>query len=102
MSRQAGGRPLRSDARANREALLAAARRLYAERAGAVAFTMVAQEAGVGVATLYRNFPTQEDLVVGVLAQVRDEVVARDLPGRARRDGRGPRGSVDAVRHAYR
>jgi AcrR family transcriptional regulator len=67
---------VRADARANREALVAAARRLHAERGGDVPFSAVAQEAGVGIATLYRHFPTPLDLVVGVVEDVRDAVVA--------------------------
>ncbi len=67
---------LRADARANREALVAAARRLYAERGGRVPLSAVAQAAGVGIGTLYRHFPTQESLVIGVLESVRDEIVA--------------------------
>jgi AcrR family transcriptional regulator len=66
---------LRADARANREALVAAARRLYAERGGLVPLSAVAQAAGVGIGTLYRHFPAQQDLVVGVMGSVRDEIL---------------------------
>jgi len=60
------GRALRSDAAQNRARLLLAARRLFAERGHAVPLEDVAREAGVTRATLYRHFPTREDLVVTV------------------------------------
>lgn len=63
--------PKRADARRNRERLLAAARLLFAERGADVSLAAVAREAGVGVGTAYRHFPTQEELVQAVY---RDEV----------------------------
>lgn len=62
MTRQAE-RPLRADARRNRDRILAAAVRLFAEPGPAPTFDRIAKEAGVGIATLYRNFPTREALV---------------------------------------
>lgn len=47
---------LRSDAARNREAILAAARRLFAKHGFDVSMDAVAKEAGVGRGTLYRNF----------------------------------------------
>jgi AcrR family transcriptional regulator len=58
---------VRADARANRQEILDAARPLYAERGRSVPMRTVAQSAGVGIATLYRHFPTPEDLLIGVL-----------------------------------
>ncbi|MCW2953899.1 MAG: bacterial regulatory, tetR family protein [Conexibacter sp.] len=58
---------LRSDARANRDALLRAAAQLYAERGIDVSFDDIAQAAGVGRATIYRHFPSREDLLIGIL-----------------------------------
>jgi AcrR family transcriptional regulator len=55
--------------------LVLAACRLYATRGRDVPFSTVAQEAGVGIATLYRHFPTQEALVAGMAEHIRDEVV---------------------------
>ncbi|WP_205687466.1 TetR/AcrR family transcriptional regulator [Cellulomonas endophytica] len=49
-------RPLRADARRNRERLLAVAARMLAADE-AVALEAIAQEAGVGIGTLYRHFP---------------------------------------------
>ena len=54
---------LRSDARRNRERLVAAARDVFAERGINAPIAAVARRAGVGVATLYRRFPTRTDLV---------------------------------------
>lgn len=56
-------RPLRSDARRNRDRLLAAARELFAERGVAVAMADIARHAGVSNGTLYNRFPTREDLI---------------------------------------
>lgn len=66
-------RPLRADARRNRERILAAAREAFAEAGREVQMPDVARAAGVGVGTLYRHFPAKEDLV---LALVRDKVQA--------------------------
>ena len=59
-------RPLRADAERNRERIVAAAAELFAERGLAVPLEDVARAAGVGVATLYRRFPTRTDLAVEV------------------------------------
>ncbi|GLZ47086.1 TetR family transcriptional regulator [Actinomycetospora sp. NBRC 106375] len=60
--------PQRADARANRSALLAAAARLFADQGPDVPLDAVAREAGVSIATLYRNFPSREDLVAATYA----------------------------------
>jgi AcrR family transcriptional regulator len=56
-------RPLRTDARRNRDRLLAAARELFAERGVDVAMADIARHAGVSNGTLYNRFPTREDLI---------------------------------------
>jgi AcrR family transcriptional regulator len=56
-------RPLRADAQRNREALLSAAAELFARSGTSVPLEDVAAHAGVGIATLYRNFPTRDALV---------------------------------------
>lgn len=61
---------MRADARANRQDLLAAAGRLITTQGAAMSLRGVAQEAGVGVGTLYRHFPTRRDLLDAVLADV--------------------------------
>jgi AcrR family transcriptional regulator len=58
-------RPLRADARRKRDALLAAAVDVFAERGVEIALDEVARRAGVGIATLYRHFPTRDALITG-------------------------------------
>jgi AcrR family transcriptional regulator len=59
---------LRKDAKRNREAILNAARELFAESAN-VAMCEVARRAGVGQATLYRNFPDRRALAAEILGE---------------------------------
>src|SRR5690349_13124964 len=59
-------RPLRADARRNREKLLRAAVHVFAVEGLDAHMERIAKEAGVGSATLYRNFPTREALVEAV------------------------------------
>lgn len=54
---------LRSDARDNRELILATARAVFAAEGLNVPMREIARRAGVGPATLYRRFPTKEVLV---------------------------------------
>jgi len=60
-----GGRPMRADARRSRDAILAAAVDVFAEHGVEIALDQVARQAGVGIATLYRHFPTREMLITG-------------------------------------
>jgi AcrR family transcriptional regulator len=74
----------RADAARNRDQLLAVATRMFASADAEPSMRAIAHEAGVGIATLYRHFPTRESLVDAVY---RDQVVrlttgARDLLGR--------------------
>lgn len=61
-TRAKGARPLRADAKLNRDRILSAAAELFAERGLSVPLEEIAGRAGVGVATLYRRFPTRADL----------------------------------------
>jgi AcrR family transcriptional regulator len=54
---------LRSDARRNREKLLAAAAEAFASAGVNASLEEIARQAGVGVGTLYRHFPSREALV---------------------------------------
>jgi AcrR family transcriptional regulator len=83
---------LRADALRNRARLLEAATLLFAERGGDVSLEDVARAAGVGIGTLYRHFPSRDDLVVGVygaqveaLDQRSRELAAHGDPGEALR-----------------
>jgi AcrR family transcriptional regulator len=66
-------RPQRADARRNFDALLAAAREVFAEDGTSASLEEIARRAGVGIGTLYRNFPTRQDLFEAVYV---DEVEA--------------------------
>lgn len=56
-------RPMRADARRNHQALLQAAGELFAEQGTDVSLEAIAARAGVGIGTLYRNFPNRDALV---------------------------------------
>jgi AcrR family transcriptional regulator len=55
-------RPHRADARRNFDALLVAARDVFSEEGVDAPLEDIARRAGVGIATLYRNFPGRQDL----------------------------------------
>ncbi|MEU8512805.1 TetR/AcrR family transcriptional regulator [Kitasatospora sp. NPDC048722] len=59
-------RPLRADAQRNREKILTAAVHVFTTEGLDAHLERIAREAGVGSATLYRNFPTREALVEAV------------------------------------
>ncbi|WP_328875432.1 TetR/AcrR family transcriptional regulator [Streptomyces sp. NBC_00287] len=58
--------PLRSDAERNRGRIIAAAREVFARDGLGASMASVAREAGVGIATMFRRFPTKEELVDAV------------------------------------
>jgi AcrR family transcriptional regulator len=58
-----GTRPLRADAQRNRDRLLDAAVRAFSQDGPDVTLDAIAKDAGVGIGTLYRHFPTREALV---------------------------------------
>lgn len=62
--------PRRSDARRNWELLVAAARAEFAEQGLEAPLDVIARRAGVGNATLYRNFPTRAALINAVFHDV--------------------------------
>ena len=90
MSASPAPRRVRADAQQNLDALLVAARTVFA-RAGVDAPARdVAAEAGVGVGTLYRHFPNRAALVSAVFtteidatAAAADELLAEHAPWRA-------------------
>src|SRR5829696_9880810 len=76
-------RALRADAERNRRRILDAARSVFAEHGLGVGVDAVARAAGVGVGTIYRRFPTKQDLLAAVvedgilrLADAIDEIAA--------------------------
>jgi AcrR family transcriptional regulator len=66
---------LRADAARNREAILEAARERFAEEGTAAQIDDIARDAGVGVGTVYRHFPTKDDLIEALVAR-RFELIA--------------------------
>jgi AcrR family transcriptional regulator len=58
-----GDRPLRADAQRNRELLLDAAVRSFSKHGLDASLDAIAKDAGVGIGTLYRHFPTRESLI---------------------------------------
>ena len=75
-------RPLRADAERNRRRILDAARTVFAENGLGVGVDAVARAAGVGVGTLYRRFPTKQDLLAAVIedgvSRLADEIEAAE------------------------
>ncbi|TLS39965.1 TetR/AcrR family transcriptional regulator [Streptomyces montanus] len=64
--------PLRSDAERNRERIIAAARTVFRRDGLNASMASVAREAGVGIATMFRRFPTKEELVAAVFSDRMD------------------------------
>lgn len=84
-SSTAAPRPLRSDARRNRERLVASARELFAAHGVDVPVEDIIHHAGLGMGTLYRHFPTKDELLDAVLEdsfaeliQVAEDAAAAD------------------------
>jgi AcrR family transcriptional regulator len=61
------GRHLRADAARNAERIIRAAREAFAESGTDVPLEEIAKRAGVGVATLYRRFPSKDDLLRAIV-----------------------------------
>lgn len=86
-------RPLRADARRNRDALLAAAVQALSADGPEVTLEAIAAAAGVGIGTLYRHFPTRDSLVEAAyrnelerLCDSADELLATLPPDQAVRE----------------
>jgi AcrR family transcriptional regulator len=62
-------RPLRADAKRNRDQLIVAAREAFTERGSEASLEDIARRAGVGVGTLYRHFPNRAALVEAVYVE---------------------------------
>ncbi|HEY4460731.1 MAG TPA: helix-turn-helix domain-containing protein [Pseudonocardiaceae bacterium] len=60
-------RPLRADAARNRALLLAAAAEEFAERGLDASVADIARRAGVGKGTVFRHFPTKDDLIAAIV-----------------------------------
>src|SRR6478752_5905645 len=79
--------PRRADAQRNREKILAAARAAFADADADVSMAEVSRRAGVGMATLYRNFPGRRELLEALYVDEVDALCAAaqtvdgDTPG---------------------
>ncbi|ATZ28954.1 TetR/AcrR family transcriptional regulator [Streptomyces lavendulae] len=90
--------PVRRDARRNRELLLAAARKAFAAEGLEIPLDEIARRAGVGNATLYRNFPTRAALIDAVFQDaLLDTIAAGDEARRAADPWAGLAGYLEAV-----
>lgn len=69
------GRPLRADAQRNRDAVVTAAAAAFSEHGVDTSLEDIARQAGVGIGTLYRHFPTRGELVMAVYRQQVEQVV---------------------------
>ena len=72
----AAGRPKRFDARRNQQTLLDAAAVVFVRAGVDAPVREIAAEAGTGIATIYRHFPTRADLVVAVFRHQLDALAA--------------------------
>jgi AcrR family transcriptional regulator len=59
-------KPMRADAKQNREQILQAAHKIFAEKGLSVPISEIAREAGIGIGTVYRHFPTKDALFSAV------------------------------------
>lgn len=75
------GNLTRADARANRARLIEAAVSVLAEEGPNAEMRRIAERAGVSTGTLYRNFPTKDDLVFAMFAEAKEQL--RDTLRRA-------------------
>lgn len=83
-------RPMRADARRNRETILTAAAELFAQRSTAVQMEEIAERAELGMGTLYRHFATKQELLAAIvgrrfaaMAQIARAAEQVDDPGEA-------------------
>jgi AcrR family transcriptional regulator len=79
----------RADAERNREKILAAAREAFAAGDGEVSMAEVARRAGVGMATLYRNFPGRRELLAALYSEVIGGII--EVAGREEGETAGER-----------
>jgi AcrR family transcriptional regulator len=82
-------RPLRADARRNREKVLDAARAAFAAHGREAQMDDVARRAEVGVGTVYRHFPTKEALIVALAEDTFARIAERSRPLLEREDAWG-------------
>jgi AcrR family transcriptional regulator len=85
-------RPLRADARRNRDRIVAVAQEVFAEQGAGASLDEVARRAGVGAGTLYRHFPNRAALQEAVYRGAVEELAGL---GRTLLDTRGAAPAVE-------
>jgi len=89
---------LRADAQRNLVRVLDAAREVFAEQGVDAPVTEIADRAGVGVGTIFRRFPTKDDLLVAVVEQRTQQLIeAADLALESRDPGAALRGFMETA-----
>jgi AcrR family transcriptional regulator len=78
-------RPLRADARRNREKIMASAAELFARLGTEAQMDQIAEHCGLGLGTLYRHFPTKEALLAAIVGRRFEDLA--DLARRAEQVG---------------
>ncbi len=73
----AGARPMRADARRNRDRLLTEARLAFAAHGTSASLEDIARRADVGIGTLYRHFPNRQALLGAVFEEAVGDLLAR-------------------------
>jgi AcrR family transcriptional regulator len=91
-------RPLRADARRNREKIMASARELFASRGHEAQMEEIAAHCGLGMGTLYRHFPSKQALLT---AMVRERFRAMADLARAAEQIGDPGESFEALLRSY-
>jgi len=74
---QATGKLGRADAAANRRRILAAARQVFARRGLGAEMREIAEQAAVGIGTLYRHFESRDALLAAIKRQGKEEILER-------------------------
>ena len=75
---QSAGRKPRADAQRNRERILQVAKRAFTRSGASASWDDIANEAGVGPGTLYRHFPTREELLQAVYRSEMEKLAAAE------------------------
>jgi len=73
--KKAAPRAPRADAQRNRDLLLAAAKTVFAAKGAGASLEEIARDAGVGIGTLYRHFPTREALIEALYSAEVEQLV---------------------------
>src|ERR1700688_4243823 len=76
--KQASVRKPRSDAQRNRQRILEVAKQAFTRSGANASLDDIAKQAGVGVGTLYRHFPTREELLQAVFRSELERLAAAE------------------------